>query len=323
MMRKRYLGGTKLEVTEIGLGAWPIGGSSYGEVTDQQAMAVLEAYFDEGGNFIDTARGYGESERRIGEALKLFGNRDRIILASKTPHTDSVGQIPEIRKDLETSLKLLQADCIDLNYIHNPPDDTDTMNRVLDEFSKLRLEGKIRAVGASIKGPNVTQETVALCRRYIDTGRIDALQLIYSILRQRNQESITYAKKHDVGIVARTALENGFLTGKYKPEGPSFEGRHRSRWGGDRLRAILQEALEMEEWAISPPYHSLAQVALAFALSCDGVSTVIPGAKNRYQVAGNAEVAELPAMDADILTRLTETYREFNDMANTGARGSI
>ncbi len=74
----------------------------------------------------------------------------------------------------------------------------------------------------------------------------------------------------------------------------------------------------MEEWAISPPYHSLAQVALAFALSYDGVSTVIPGAKNRYQVAGNAEVAELPAIDADILTRLTETYREFNYMANTG-----
>ena len=319
MMRKRSLGNTDLSVTEIGLGAWPIGGSSYGDVGDKQAAAVLEAYLDEGGNFIDTAHNYGESERRIGDMLSTLKVRDRLILATKTHHTKSIDEIPEIRNDLETSLRRMRTEWIDLYYIHSPSEDSDIMNRVLDELFVLREEGKIRYIGASIKGPNVTQATVDLCTQYIDTGRVNALQVIYSILRQKNRESIGYAKEHGVGIVARTALENGFLTGKYEPDGADFGGGHRTKWGGKRLRGILEEALKMEEWAICPPYHSLAQVALAFSLACDGVSTVIPGAKNRYQVAGNAEVGELPPIDAAILSRLADTYRDFNDRANTGS----
>ena len=319
MMRRRALGRTGLEISEIGLGAWPIGGASYGDVAEEQAAAVLEAYFEEGGNFIDTARSYGESERRIGESLRRHGNRDSLIIATKSPHTQSPDDLVCIREDLETSLRLMGIDHVDLYYLHSPPEDRDLMRKVLDEFERLKEKGLIRYIGASIKGPNVTQDTVDLCRQYVDSGRVDAIQLIFSVFRQRNREAIRYALDHGVGIVARTALESGFLTGKYDPELPRIDGNHRARWSGHKLQAMLKEALELQEWAIQPPYHSLAQVALAYVLAEEGVSTIIVGAKNRYQVVGNTEVGELPLIDRDTYARLSAAYAQFTDRANTGA----
>lgn len=317
-MRKRALGGTGYEVSEIGLGAWAIGGSSYGDVDDARAAAVLEAYFDEGGNFVDTARSYGESERRIGAALRRFGNRDDIVIATKIRQTGSREEMHLIRDDVETSLRNLGIDSVDLCYIHNPPEDPDLMDLVIAEFEELKKEGKIGAIGASIKGPDVSHETADLCRRYVDTGRIEVIQLIYSIFRQSNRESIRYAGERDVGIVARTVLENGFLTGKYNPNQPRIDGSHRRRWSGNHLKRLLEEVLELQEWAISPPFHSLAQVALGFALAEEGVSSLVVGAKNRYQVVGNTEVAELPPIDREILERICENYANFTEYANTG-----
>ncbi len=319
MMRKRVLGRTGLQVSEIGLGAWPLGGASYGEVREEQAAAVLEAYFEEGGNFIDTARSYGESERRIGAALKRNKNRGGLVIATKTPHTENADDVPRIREDLETSLQHLGIDHVDVFYIHNPPENRELMNKVLDEFEKIKNEGLIRHIGASIKGPNVTNQTVDLSKQYVDSGRVDVIQLIFSIFRQRNREAIRYASSHGVGIVARTALESGFLTGKYNPELPRIDGNHRRRWSGQKLRAILTESLELNEWAIRPPYHSLAQVALGYVLAEDGVSTTLVGAKNRYQVVGDTEVGELPPIDSDILTRLNTEYAQFTERANTGS----
>jgi aryl-alcohol dehydrogenase-like predicted oxidoreductase len=315
-MMTRPLGNTGFDVTEIGFGAWGIGSRHYGPVAESDAREALETYVGAGGNFIDTARGYAESERIIGQFLKSEDLRDKIVLCSKSgPHDPDI-----VREELETSLRLLQTDHLDVYYIHQPPDDAETMNRLLDLYTGFREEGKIRAVAASIKGGNVTPATQELCRTYIDTGRVHVLQIIFSIFRQSNGEVFDHAARAGVGLVGRTVLENGFLTGKYAPghrfEGNWPDGDHRSRWNGPKLDAILDEVQKIQARAVQPPYETLPQVALRFALDEPGLSTIIPGAKNARQARANTAVADLPPLPPEIRNWLVETYAGCEDLVN-------
>ena len=317
-MRTNILGRTRVELAEIGLGTWPIGGSgkvlNYGEVSEKEALACLETYIEAGGNHIDTARAYNDSERRIGLILKDPKKREKLFVASKTPSNDPEG----IRKAVEESLRLLQTEYVDLYYMHMPPDDVDEMNRALDAYEQLREEGKIRFIGASIKAGHISQATVDLCRQYMDTGRVDVIELIYSIIRQKTREIFQEAKAKNVGLVGRTALENGFLTGKYKPghEFSESAGDHRHRWTGERLRRILAEAQKLKETAVKPPYETLIQVAIRFAMMPDAIASTIVGAKSVKQVRENLRVLELPPLDQELVDRLIKEYSgrdsEFN-----------
>ena len=108
------------------------------------------------------------------------------------------------------------------------------MQRALDEFEALQREGKIKYIGASIKAADVTPATLQLCHQYIAAGRVNALQVVYSILRQLHTGMFDDAFHNGVAIIARTAMESGFLSGKYKP-GHVFKSTensidHRSRW---------------------------------------------------------------------------------------------
>ncbi len=317
-MKKRHLGRTGLEITEISFGAWAIGSRGYGAVDTQDAYAALGTFIDAGGNFIDTARNYGNSEELIGTYLQERGV-DGIFIASKTGKTQSEEDIPFIRTEAETTLRNLKRDAVDLYYLHSPPADVDLMNRVLDEFEKLKDEGKVRLIGASIKGPNVTSDTVDLCKQYTDTGRIDAIQLIYSIWRQLNAESAEYAVAQGVGIVARTVLESGFLTGKYPPGHVFPQGDHRQRWGGDRLKRLLEDAADLTDTIVKPPFENLAQVAIRFPLADENVSTLILGARNGDQAARNCAVDTLPYLEQDMVDELRERYADFTPRANTGS----
>ena len=321
-MNTRRFGRTGRQVSEIGLGAWPIGQKeggtgSYGLVDPAEGRRVVQAYVDAGGTFIDTARAYGTSEEVIGGCSFMKSGRESLYIATKTQHTGSVDQIPSIEMDLETSLKNLGTEYVDLYQIHNPPDDPDLMKRVIEIFVGLKERGLIRAIGASVKGPDVTDATVDLACAYIDTGQIDALQIIYSAFRRRHERTLEHAKKHDVAIIARTVLENGFLSGKYPP-GTTFPNDHRRRWGDERLSHLLEAAADLQDHAVRPPFETLAQVAIKFALMADGVSTVIPGAKRVSQVESNVAVSQMPDLDPDIIERIRTGYPGIEDVANTG-----
>jgi len=151
------------KVSKIGFGAWAMGTGAYGDVSETDAYASLQTYVNEGGNFIDTARSYGKSEGLIGNFLKQKNLRSKIVIASKTAKLDEA----VIREEIETSLRELQTDYIDLYYLHNPPDEACVIDQVLTVFDALKKEGKIKAIGASVKGPDVNQKTVDLCRTYI------------------------------------------------------------------------------------------------------------------------------------------------------------
>lgn len=298
------------QVTRLGFGAFAIGSKGYGRVERADALAALEAYVGGGGNFIDTARMYLDSEQIIGDFMRTHGLRDRLFICSKTAALDEQA----IRQEVETTLTALGIDRVDLYYLHAPPDDSAEMAQVLGVFEALREEGKIRGIGASIKGPNVTGETSALCRRYIATGRIDAIQLIYSVFRQANSAVFEQARSAGVALVGRTVLENGFLTGKYRP-GQSFTD-HRHRWSQDKVDCILEEAAALAKHPALAHFDDMAQLAIRFAYDEPMLTTIIVGARNAPQTAANLLAAEKSGLPPAWREGLLEHYGDNQSLGN-------
>ncbi len=315
-MRKRRFKKAGIEAAELAFGAWAIGGLRYGAVHSEEAEAAIKAYLESGGNFIDTARMYDESEGRIGVVLKEMGNRDHVVIATKTVYGSQMSDIPNIRYDLEASLRQLKTEYIDIYQLHDPPEKPEVIDAALSEMEALKQEGKIRAIGASIKGPNVTETTAELCRAYIDTGKVDALQIIYSIFRQSNRQIFEQASEAGVGIIARTVLESGFLTGKYNGNSTFVEGDHRVRWSADQIERFHEEAQRIMGEHIKPPYETLAQLAIKFALAPPEVTTLILGARTAEQVNRNMAVAQIPDLNSDTLSELENKYEGFENVVN-------
>jgi len=315
-MRKRILGKTGLEVTELGFGAWTIGGVSYGDVEKKDAVDTINSYINAGGNFIDTARRYDASESILGNYFKEYRNRENIILCSKTFAGQQMETVPIIREDVEASLKLMGTSYIDVYYLHQPPEDDGVIDAALTELEKAKEEGLIRHIGASIKGPNVNQMTVDLCRKYIKTGRVDVFQVVYSILRQKLYDVILEAQDAGIGIVARTALESGFLSGNYRPGHVFTEPDHRARWIEANLEFILEKTRDIGK-LVNAPYENIPQIATKFTLTNPGISTLILGARNSDQVIRNMKTEILPPLPEETLNVLKQTYGYITERCNT------
>lgn len=317
LKEKAVLGRTNFLVTRLGFGAWGIGGKASGNVEEKEATSCLESYLYAGGNFIDTAISYGASETIIGKVLSKNDLHDKVYIATKTKSGQTKDTLHLIRNDIEESLRKLNRDYIDLYYMHMPPEDDDTMKYVLQEYERLKHEGKIRAIGASIKGPDVTENTVFLSRKYVDTNRVDVLELVYSIFRQKNSQVFDYARENNVGIVARTSIESGFLTGKYKAGHIFSEADHRSRWEPKKLEKVLENVDRLKEYAIIPPYSSIGEVAVRFVYDNPMVSSVIVGAKTVEQQLANMRIESLPPLRCELMERLKVEYADFTENCNT------
>ncbi len=315
-MEQRILGNTGINVSEIGFGAWTIGSESYGEVSEADATDAITSYVQAGGNFIDTARRYGASERRIGQYLEANRNREKLILCSKTFAGQKMESITEIREDVEESLKQLSTSYIDIYYLHQPPENDEVIDNALIQLEKAKEEGLIKYIGASIKGPNVSQSTLDLCQKYIAGGRVDVLQVVYSILRQKLHGVIIKAHEAGIGIVARTALESGFLTGKYPPGFTFPADDHRARWSREHLNFILETTQDIRQMVPSP-YTSISEMATKFSLSNPGVSTLILGARNSDQVNDNMNTSKLPMLSSPTLEILKRRYGNITEKCNT------
>jgi myo-inositol catabolism protein IolS len=299
-------------VSKMGLGAWALGSAGYGPVEKDKALEIIDCYITGGGDFIDTAMGYKLSQEIIGEYFKTHPSvRNKIFLCSKTGW---LGE-DEIKADVETSLKSMNTDYIDLYYLHAPPTDPRERDRVIAVFDGLKSQGLIRGIGASIKGPNVTEETQILCNQYMETGLIDAIQLIYSILRQTNSRVFETARKKGVAIVARTALESGFLTGKYKPGHSFSKNDHRSRWSREDLDRILKETQILEE-QIEGEFSSLSQKALRFVYDEPGIDNMIVGATSPEQMKINLAVADMIPPKSNWREPLIKKYGQRSDLGN-------
>jgi aryl-alcohol dehydrogenase-like predicted oxidoreductase len=310
-MHARIFPGLSVPVPICGLGGWALGGRAYGPVERQVARATLIRFIELGGVFIDTAEAYGASEEIIGEVLAELGGRERMVLATKTQHHRPA----DIHRALEQSLRRLRTEHIDVYQIHAPPEDEVAMNAVLETYDTLRQAGKIRIVGASVKGPLVNADTVALSRRYLRSGRVQALQVIYSLLRPGNAAMFAEAAQAGVAIIARTVLESGFLAGSYRPAHVFARDDHRRRWSAGQLQRILQAVQELAA-DLPAGASSVTELAIRFALSAPGVSVVIPGAKRPDQVERNWQAAARPPLSPADVAALCRRLEGLQDLTN-------
>lgn len=314
-MKYRTLGQTNIQVSEIGFGTWGLGGTvngaiAYGRTDDQESKRALSQAYDLGITFYDTSDfyGYGHSERLLGKALKDV--RSNIIIASKVGLLDSNGSQnfsnQHIKDSIEASLKRLQTDYIDLYQLHNPT--MDVLNRdesILSTMNSLKQAGKIRALGISLRSPD---DGLIAITRY----GFNAIQVNFNLIDQRVLENGLFdlCKREDVGVVVKTPLCFGFLTGGYSVESRFDACDHRSRWSPDQ---IARWASAYQHFAAVLQEHEKqthAQIALRFCLSYQNISTVIPGMLTKTEVKENAVASQLGSFAEMKLLKLRQIYQE-------------
>jgi aryl-alcohol dehydrogenase-like predicted oxidoreductase len=311
-MKYRTFGRLGWKVSEIGFGAWAIGGG-WGAQRDEDSLAALHRALDLGSNFIDTAAGYGggHSERLIGKVLKERAG-ERIYVATKIPPTpgswppspyDRIEErYPEahLRQQLEDCLRNLGVECIDLLQLHTWTRAWNHNPLALDILAKLKREGKI--LGFGISTPEHDQNSLVELMR---NGWLDEVQVIYNIFEQEPQaEFFPAALQHKVGVIVRVAFDEGALTGKWTRDTKFEEGDFRNNYfAGDRLARAVERAEKVKE-AVGNAERDLPTASLKFALKPPAVSTVIPGMRNVRQAELNCGVSDLAPMSDEIEVRL-------------------
>jgi aryl-alcohol dehydrogenase-like predicted oxidoreductase len=310
-MRYRKLGRTNWEVSEIGYGAWGIGGKQWLGGSDDESVNALRRAIDLGLNLIDTALAYGDghSERLVGQVVR--DTSKKIYVATKVPPKNrlwparpgipisDVFPYSYIMECAAESLENLKLPVIDLLQLHvwNPEWlDTDDWRRA---FADLKTSGKVAAVGISI---NDHQPDSAL--GIIRTGLIDSVQVIYNVFDQTPERNLfPLCRSENIGVLARVPLDEGALTGNVTPETTFPEGDFRNFYfRGDRKQQVVERVSalrrDLGDGAV------LADTALRFCLSHPAVSTVIPGMRSVRHAESNVGLSDKGALPPETVSVL-------------------
>ena len=317
-MRIRKLGATGLDMSEIGFGAWGIGGPAdgspaYGPTDDSESKRALRKAYDLGITFYDTSDlyGYGHSERLIGETLGDV--RSDIVIATKVGLLDINDSADfssaHIRKSLEGSLQRLNTDYVDLYQLHSPSMEIFEGNDdVLGTLETLKQEGKIRAYAISLRSP---EDCVAAVERL----GFKCIQVNFNLVDQRalTMGLFDLCQRENVGIIARTPLCFGFLAGVHETTSTFDAGDHRSRWSAgqvERWAGSLELFTAVTDSGPNEVDQTSAQFSLRFCLSYPSVSSVIPGMLLTSEVEENAAASAMVPMSAAELSRIEHIYRD-------------
>ncbi|MGA9408312.1 MAG: aldo/keto reductase [Bacteroidota bacterium] len=311
-MKFRPLGKTGINVSEIGFGAWGIGGQMWQGSDDQQSMAALRKAVELGVNFFDTALAYGEghSEQLLG---KLFRSTNRkIYIATKVPPKNrqwpAQSGVPfseafpknYIIASANQSLKNLRIECIDLLQFHVWSDEWVGADEIWEAIRLLKAEGKIKAFGISMN-----DHEPASVLKAAKTGMIDTFQVIYNIFDQSPEEELfPYCQKNDIGIIARVPFDEGGLTGRIKPDTafPTSDWRNKY-FQGDRKQQVYDRVEKLKP-LLGAEAKTLPELALRFILSRPAVSTVIPGMRSIANVETNTAVSDGKYLSEKLLKEL-------------------
>jgi len=317
-MKYRTLGSSGVRVSEIGFGAWQVGGElrgyfdklgwishGWGDVRDQDAVDLIRTCGELGINFIDTAAGYGagHSEEVVGRAVKE--HRADWVIETKGGegfHSDGVNYRDFSREHLlaqvERSLTRLATDYVDVYLLHGPSQEDVERGECLDALAQIKASGKARLVGVSLGPRDMGLDLVG-------RGLVDVLQVSLSLTDVHMAEGLLpAAAAAGVGVVARCAFGAGFLAGGINETTP-FAANDRRSWQSDaskRERATAARAFDF----LSVHGRTPAQSCLKYPLSFTGVSTVIPGSKSVAHMRENAAAAGSPALTADEMERIDE-----------------
>lgn len=290
MIEQREIGRTGMRISPVAMGCWPISGITSIDVTEDQSLATLEAAFDAGISFFDTAYAYGyqgESERMIGRVFA--GRRNQVVIATKGgihwEHGKQVkdGRPETLRRECEESLRRLGTDHVELYYLH-APDPRVPISESAGALRELLEAGKVRSVGVSNVNVTQLQEFAAACP-------LSAYQPHYNMLqREIERAELPWCMEHGVSVMVYWPLMKGLLAGKL-PRGHVFDpkdGRrkypmfHGEEWEKnqdflDKLRPIAEEV-----------GRSVAQVVIDWTIQRPGITAALCGAKRPDQIRDNA-----------------------------------
>lgn len=294
-MKYRKFGNTDLHVSEIGFGAWAIGGGSmigntaigWGDADDDVSVKAIRSAFDAGINFFDTADiyGLGHSEELLG---KTIGDKKEIIIATKVGNVSRGEQFTVdyskkyILGACEASLRRLKRDVIDFYQLHSARNQHLQNGECVEAMQQLQQQGKIKYWGISLN----TFEPLPEAKFFIDNKIGNGFQLVLNLL---NQQSLPLIKQttNGYGIIVRMALQFGLLTGKFDKEASFSSNDHRKNRLTKEVIDVSNNALE-PVWDLCEKYNcSKTQLALSFILSYPGVSTIIAGIRTPEQVKLN------------------------------------
>jgi aryl-alcohol dehydrogenase-like predicted oxidoreductase len=293
-MPYRRFGATGVRVSEIGFGAWAIGGAAYGAVDRQDVLRALARAEELGCNVVDTAAVYGDSEVVLGEFLR--GRRSRWIVATKYSY-----QPAGLTATVEEQLVRLGTDVIDFYQLHALPKDP----VVLEELYGLKRAGKIRFVGASLYSAGDID-------RVIDHCRMDGVQLPFSLLDPDPfLRRAARLRQSGLAVLARSVLKEGFLTGKFNRDA-TFPARNDQRHAWSAARIAMTVARAERFRFLEAKIGSMLRAAVAYPLSFPEVSTVLLGTKTARQAELNFGQIAGARLDPADLTRILAVQDELD-----------
>jgi aryl-alcohol dehydrogenase-like predicted oxidoreductase len=309
-MHYRTFGRVGWAVSEIGYGMWGMAGWTGSD--DEESLASLDHAVALGCNFFDTAWAYGEghSERLLAQTLKRHPGK-RLYVATKIPPKNrrwpAKGDVPldevfpsdYIAEYTDRSLENLGVSTIDLQQFHVWSDSWAGDDRWQRAVSKLKEGGLVRAVGISV---NRWQPANVL--RALDSGLIDAVQVVYNVFDQNPEDELFPAcRDKNIAVIARVPFDEGSLTGTLTAESTWPEGDFRNLYfKKDHLAATLERVEKLRP--VVPPGMNLPDLALRHILQHPAVSTVIPGMRKRQHVDQNVAVSDGVALPDELKTEL-------------------
>ncbi|TCA28349.1 aldo/keto reductase [Rhizobium leguminosarum bv. viciae] len=316
-MKHHAFGRMPFTVTNVGFGAWQIGGS-WGDISESDGRAALNAALDAGMTFIDTADVYGDgrSEKIIADVLKTRGGERRMVATKAgrrlNPHVAEGYTKANLEGFIDRSLTNLAVDSLDLVQLHCPPRDVLYQPEVFEGLDALQKAGKIKGYGVSV-------EKVEDGLKAIEYPGVVSIQIIYNIFRQRPDHLFFQeARRRNVAIIARVPLASGLLSGKITRDTHFASDDHRNfnrngeafdvgeTFAGVPFDVGLRAVEEVRK--LVPQGATMAAFALRWILMSDAVTVVIPGARNGEQARANAAAADLAPLSADVMAATREIY---------------
>jgi aryl-alcohol dehydrogenase-like predicted oxidoreductase len=325
-MNYRKFGKTDLLLSEIGFGAWAIGGNAvvgstpigWGPADDNTSVAAIRKSLDVGINFFDTADfyGLGHSEILLGKELR---NNKEAIIATKVGHRAIDEKISldyskeYIIEACEKSLRRLKRDHIDLYQLHSARMTHFENEKCVEAMEVLQQQGKIRYWGLSLN----TFEPDAEANFLIEKNAGQSFQLVFNLINQKALPVMEAAHKNGYGVIARMPLQFGLLTGKFSEDATFAKDDHRSFRLTKEIIGKTNDILQEKVWPLCEKYNiGKASLALSFILSFDEVSTVIPGIRTAQHAIDNTKgIVRLDKNDVEMLKGLyEERWKEVVEM---------
>jgi methylglyoxal reductase len=318
-MKTRRFGRSEIEASVVGLGTWAIGGWMWGGADERESIAAIQASIDEGVSLIDTAPayGFGRSEEVVGKAIA--GRRDEVVLATKCGLVwdtergnwffDAEGHTvhrylgaESIRKELETSLRRLGTDHIDI-YVTHWQDPTTPVEETMGALEELRTEGKIRAIAASNTSPDDVRE-------YLKQGQLDGIQERYNALdRELDDELVPQCLEHDVSVMSYSSLALGLLSGGLGPD-RKFEGDDQ-RAGNPRFtrenRIKVAHMLGELDALCAELGLTTAQLVIGWTLARPGITYALCGARTPRHAVENAKAGS-QTLSAEVISAVDAVF---------------